>query len=422
MYLSRMWKCFSHTWYVNVYTCIIKFKNNSIMNKQNQKNKGKFITFTNECRYDETVPLSQLKFSKENQEMYGDIRVAHKDHIKALAEDIKMQGLIEPLSVDAETNEIEKGHNRYVALELVGETEIPVVWVRSPKNKFDKKRKMLSSNMRAPQNIAQKFDLVNGLISDYYDLHGSYPSSMATNQFCQQANTSIKSYNDLADLKSKRPDLFDKIKSSEEKMSLDAAIRMMKADEKKVKDNTIHPQFKNFIEKDWVKKVVGSVQLFMNDIVNKESKIGDNTIQPLKGIQQNILSGVVHEVFTKHLAEILSQKTNMNINHLSNQSPFDMELEGYSWNVDVKVTDSKKYWSSSKKIKGYMIFLKANEDYSRWFVAYGATKTKDWTYGMGNSYHYKFDTLFQNKDDFKILMGDITKEKGKLVLHTDAII
>lgn len=387
------------------------------MNKNKQEN---ILHFAEDCKYDELVPLNQLIFSPENEEMYGDIRSTKKIYIQDLAENIKTHGIVEALSVDRKTNQIERGHHRYIALELSGHTKAPVIYVNSPKDRYEKKLKMMSSNMRSPQNPAEKYELIRGLIEEYYKKFGEVPSPKLEREFCSSVQTTPLYYKMSKELKKERPDLFDKVKDG--KMALRAAVNMAKADKTKIKDNTIHPQFKNFIQKDWVKDVAGSVQLYMHDITNKGSKIGNNIIQPLKGIQQNIIGGVIHEVFSRHLAEILTQKTDSQFNHLSDQSAFDMEINGFSWNVDVKGTFDRKYWSAGKKIRGYVVFLKYSEDYSRWFIAYGATKDKDWTRGTGGGYHYKFDTLFQNKDDFNILMGDITKEKGKLVLHTDAII
>ena len=144
--------------------------------------------------------------------MYGDIRSTKKIYIQDLAEDIKTHGVVEALSVDRKTNQIERGHHRYVALELNGYTKAPVIYVNSPKNRYKKKLKMMSSNMRSPLNPAEKFELIKGLIEEYYKEYEEVPSSKLERQFCSSVQTTPSYYKMSKELKKERPDLFDKVK------------------------------------------------------------------------------------------------------------------------------------------------------------------------------------------------------------------
>lgn len=375
--------------------------------------------------YDAVIPLNKLQRNSVNQELYG---ILEKDrvYIESLKAQILEQGLIEPIHLFKNSTEISSGNNRFVVFNELGEVNVPVIYtIKKPTSKLKQYELITSENMRKVLTVIEKFELIITIRDERIAETGSCEDKYIK-EYCTKVQTTYTTFKMInALIENGRIDLYNRIASDEDALSVKVAYGIMLQDQKKSIDATAHDYLDKLITDKHVKDTLIATSITMGKHFNVPTNIDGTDYFITKTYQQNIISGLVHEVVTKTLSQILINDGLAN-EAPNSHTPYDLIIPSYSWKPDVKVAKwsgsniSNLKWTNSKQQSGYYILVATNKDVDRFYFGYGFIDGKDWK-RAGKLTTLDLKTVFENKN-IKQFVGEIKQDGAKYELHLDSAI
>ena len=377
--------------------------------------------------YDEIVSLHNLKLNETNKEMYDGYE---EEHLENTMNTIISVGLRKPISVYNDKTTIRYGHNRYLALKKLGFEEAPVTYSNEsiPKDKLQEMISLAIDNMGRPHNLGRSFKSVEIMREAWKQTKGNSgkePEINEIRQWCSYHNISYKSYKDMKSLEGKYQYLLDKVISGN--MAITAAIREMN-DMKNGSSVSLNrtPFMNELIGQPEAEYAIASVTAVVNSILGISlNKPNGESWKPFDEFQQNIIGGMVHEIFTNSIKEIVNHHHNKEVlTAPKNQKVYDLEAllkqSGIETKTCVTPTGKNPKWVTHRYKDGYVILLSLNPNGTRAFCGYGIIEKDCWRPGKPVG-QLKINELYKQKS-FNVIFGDIEEENGKIKIQHNPIL
>lgn len=396
-------------------------------------NKSPFVDGVTE-RYDEIVPISELKYDDDNYALYMEAsNWGDDEYFQSLCESIRKNGLRNPIVV-YDNNTIKSGHTRVKACIELGYEKIPLVRsaVEKPKSQYDNMMALMMENQTRPSNIGRQYNQIEVAVKGYQTATGKSCSDVIKKQeICPAAQMSFNMWSQLKELELNRPDLFSRVVDSNgAKLSPGKAHDLMMTDRKKVKVMAISKAMEEAVTEDDVKYAISAVSNAMNSLqeVHINGRDGGRR-KAFVNIQQNTIGGLVHEVFTNAIAHSINHRT-QNPNYTvafppKQHNDEDIYFGIHNGGIEVKtclVKDGNKMRFVCKNPKvGYFLFAGFTPDYDRCYISYGRTDVDIWKKaGRGFA---NIDMMKLAKADVETFSGSLSidKKAEKVIVHTDKI-
>ena len=351
-------------------------------------------------RYDDIINIHDLNPDEDNIEIYGG---ADEDYFKDLQRQIEEDGLIEPPIVYPKTLEIKSGHTRIAALKDLGYTEAPIIWsqTKKPKNKFQNIMRLMTANMGRPSNLERQWNSVQTAIEEYKnENNGSCPEHIVK-QICSAAQLSYKySYKNLKLLTDKtydtptgydRPDLVARIFSGGgNNLSIAKAVSFAKSDDSKNKKNAKYMHTSKILEN----AIDNSHVIYsINRVSNLMTMFRDATFTDTEGetkygfrnIQQNIVGGLVHELFANAVTDSINSRSSESNKAVAydpkDNGIYDISFPLHNAGIEIKTCQikngNKVDFISRHPKTGYFLFVGYTPKFDYFYVSYGKVNESD---------------------------------------------
>jgi hypothetical protein len=334
-------------------------------------------------RVDEIVELNSLIFDPDNLKLYGK---DDDEYYKGLLTSINHNGLFNP-PVIYDNNEVKSGHTRIrVCIELRHIT-IPIIRsrVKQPPRGYKNMMALMTENQTRATNLLRQYKQIKTTLKAYakykdMKIVGEFKEDLLRLTVCPAAQMSYHMYNQLEELEEYRPGLFKRVMDSNgSKLSPGKAYDLMMFDRKMAKNPLPQSRvLENMIMKYDINHAVNRVNNAMNQLKDIQALNNDGDyIQAFNNIQQNVLGGLVHELFTNAVADSINHRTDENsIAHVSKaQRIEDIMFPNYNASIEVKtclIKDGNKIQFTTRRIKtGYHLLLAMTPDYDYVYCSYG---------------------------------------------------
>jgi hypothetical protein len=368
--------------------------------KPKSKSINDIITDVTE-RHDDVVDIHKLVSDPDNVEIYG---ARDKEYFQDLCRQIDENGLIEPPIVYPETFEIKSGHTRIAALKELGCTEAPIIWSQAskPKNKFKNMMRLMTANMGRPSNLERQWKSVQLAINEYKDDNDGVCPPNIVKQICSAAQLSHTSaYANLKKLSDKtydtpkgfdRPDLVARIFSDGgNNLSVNRAMIMARADAKQRANMSKYMHSSKVLENAIDDR---HVEYSINRVSNLMTMFRDATFTDTEGetkygfrnIQQNIVGGLVHELFANAFTDFINSKKSASDDKAVAYDPkdngiYDISFPLHNAGIEIKtcqIKNGNKVEFISKFPKtGYFLFIGYTPEFDYFYVSYGKVNESD---------------------------------------------
>lgn len=423
-------------------------------------------------KQNQTIKLSELTPHPYNAVLYDFESPEAKDVIKALADDIKKDGLYEPIGID-KNNVIFTGNSRYYAyLWFLKEEEIEYYIVKDTfdKNneKYDEEQKLLSYNGKKLVSRDEKKFMVacrtlTELMQSYADKHNNktYPKMMyqsfATERSINLSHLQqmMKVYNGHTYKNETIPANLDLVKQVDNqeitpKKALDLSRNVHK--DNLLYDEDRHKWISDFKREDVRDNILKiAKQLIQHDMNNTYVTNDNRTINVVTdeqhGEEENFISTNISNKFQAAVSITIDEILGYKSVHTSKQEsglediripelsrPADEHGEYHPERIEIKCgmnqpTAAGTVISSgigARTIKPHEFLVVIHDDTAqRYFVMLTTLTKDDWTsHGPSKtrmSLTKWFSNHYENKDDYTILCGDIYKSKNTVHVTCDKL-
>ena len=182
------------------------------------------------------------------------------------------------------------------------------------------------------------------------------------------------------------------------------------------------------IEKSDVSYAINVVSNIMSqlDHITYIGRGGDMNLPAFKNIQQNILGGVSHEIFTNAIVESINHKYNRDGNDKAfavaskQQKLEDIQLPWIQGEIEVKtciIKDGNKLKFTTRTPKtGYYLLVGFTPDYEDVYCTYGYLDEKVWKVGYGASPSNMIITELEKQPTIDIV-GKLKVDKNTRKVH-----
>ena len=164
---------------------------------------------------------------------------------------------------------------------------------------------------------------------------------------------------------------------------------------------------------------LGALTNVINQIQSiKVMKPGGIEANAFNEIQKNTMGGIVHEIFTNSIRDIVNYNKNEEVlTAPKNQSLYDLEAMNYNSGIETKtcVTENgkKPKWVTHRYKDGYVLLLSLTPNGKRAIAGYGDIPGSCWKPGkpVGQIDLQKLAEV----DTFNWVIGSIELEEGKVI-------
>ena len=381
--------------------------------------------------YDELVDINKIIPNETNVKIYTE------DELEDLVYLIEGCGLRKPIYCDKKTKDDEfkkahGGHRRHKALDKLGCRVAPVKYVDVPeaKSTYDDAVNLMLDNVGRDLTGFQKYLHVNTLNSFYEDkikdgLEHIPLDKNKKKEHCYIAGISYNLYDQCEKIKKADPTLYKSIEKGKKTIS-GAWTEFSKQAES---DNRfMSPQTETIITREVVLRALSVSQNAMRqhyDIKVPDAVTGSEW-NIMRDIQPNIISGTLHEVFTKSLSNILNS---LGVTAFAfNDNKADLNIPDKTIQAESKCAKKKGVqmeWTGSRKVKGaYYNLLGFTEDYGRFFHCLVKVPYEAWKVCGGNIKVLSCATVYEliEKGDGVVYSGSIEcSADGKVEVFCDKL-
>ena len=338
-------------------------------------------------KYDEIVPISQIKFDKDNRDLYRD---NDTDYFNSLVESIKTLGLINPI-VLYDNDECKSGHTRVEAAIKANYTHMPVIRSisKKPTNSYENMMALMMENQGRPGSISRQYHQIETTINAFEKEHsGSCREEIIKLVICPAAQMSYTMYCQLRTLEIERPDLFKRVIDSDgNALSPGKADQLRKQDKKGA---TILPMSKildTIVTREDIIYAVNAVSNAMSqlDTILINARTGKQ-VKAFDNVQQNILGGLAHEIFVNSVSHSINYKEGVDEYSIAfppkSHNNEDIQFPTLNAGIEVKtcvIKDGNKIrFINSKPKTGYYLLTAFSPEYEYAYCAFGYLDHSVW--------------------------------------------
>ena len=352
-------------------------------------------------RVDAIMSIDEIKSDPDNPILYG---ANDTDYYKALKNNIRLKGLKNPIVIYKDGT-IKSGHTRCkIAIEL-GYDTIPVQFsiVDKPPRGFDNMMSLMAENQTRPSDIARQYNQIKTASESYeVDKGQRCTDTIIKEIICPTVQMSFNMFSQLRDLESDKVHGYSKfvkvMKTNGSAMSPGYAHSRMKKDRENAANNAqlkISKHLDELLTKQDIVFAASAVSNVMSQIENISFNGRDGKdINIFDNIQQNVLGGFAHEIFTNAITDCINFKYGKidAINKAvaiadSRQRLEDINIPFFNGSIEVKtciIKDGNKLKFTTRKPKsGYYLLLGFTPDYEDFYCAYGVLKSDVWKKAVG---------------------------------------
>jgi len=346
----------------------------------------------------EIVDVDSLEYDIDNAELYLVDKSAtytdNEDYYEGLKTSISKNGLYHPPLVYSD-GKIRSGHTRHRIVVELGYKTIPVIrsTVQKPERGYDNKMALMQENQTRTGDIGRQYRQIQLTAEAYEEKYNeTCPDSVIKDTICPAAQMSWNMYSQMRALYANRKGLFDRVvKSNGSGLSPGKAYDLMIIDRKKAKSAVLphSDTLKDIVVKEDIVFAVNFVNNAMNQLFDIQA-LGKN--QHLKlafdNIQQNVIGGLSHEVFTNAVADSINYRkpsilTEDVIARTSKaQRIEDIEIPSINGAIEVKtslIKDGNKIQFTTRRIKtGFHLLIAFTAEFDFIYCSYGYLDDTAW--------------------------------------------
>ncbi len=374
-------------------------------------------------KYDGIAIIGTLLMNPSNQNMYGKYE---DDHILSIQTSVLKDGLKNPIVLYKDGKTIKSGHNRVLALKKAGFEEVPYILSEEerPKSQLQEMISLAIENMGRPANIGRSFFSVKKMCKIYSDENNGFePKSDDIKGYCAYHQIGYDSFVKIKKIEIEAPDLFDKVVSSN--MAITAAINELTMRSQSIIKLSETPFMNGLLGHQEINYGLGCVTAVKNKIDSITiNKPGGTEGKAFEEIQPNTMGGIVHEIFTNAIRDIVNYKHKSSVlSAPKNSSLYDLEAVDYNSGIETKtcVTESgkKPRWVTHRYKDGYVLLLSITPNGKRALAGYGVIPGSCWKPGkpIGTIDLVKLAEI----PNFNWVYGSLELEDGKAVATHDKI-
>ena len=375
--------------------------------------------------HDGVMSVTKFKLNENNIDMYGKYE---QKHIENLQDSIIKDGLKNPIVLYSDGITIKSGHNRFFAIKGLGYTELPYVLSNEskPKSVLKEMISLAIENMGRPANMGRSFSSVK-IMSEAFasENDGVQPKTSDVKGFCSYHQIGYESYTKLSALEQKHPDLFDRVIEGKQSLSSAWTDKTMRENGNGVTLNQT-PFMNGLLGLKEINYGIGTVSAVRGQMESITINKPGGEMSPAFGeMQKNIMGGIVHEIFTNSIKDIVNYTTGKDtLTAPKNNGLYDLEAEMENSGIETKTcvteTGKKPKFVTHRYKNGYHVLLSITPNGNRAFAGYGVIPVECWRKGM------PVGTLDINKlitvSTFNVLIGSLEEENGKVVVNHDNIL
>jgi len=375
--------------------------------------------------YDGVMSLSNFKLNENNIEMYGNYE---DNHIENLQDSIIKDGLKNPIVLYSDGKTIKSGHNRFFALKGLGYGESPYVISNEskPTSPLQEMISLAIENMGRPANMGRAYSSVQTMSEAFASENGGVqPKTADVKGFCSYHQIGYESFTKLSSLEQKHPDLFDRVVEGKQSLSSAWSDKKMRENGNGIRLNQT-PFMNGLIGLKEINYGIGTVSAVRGQMeaitINKP---GGQSSPAFGEIQKNIMGGIVHEIFTNSIRDIVNYTKEKDILKApKNNALYDLEAEMENSGIETKTavteTGKKPKFVGHRYKEGYHVLLSITPNGNRVFAGYGIIPADCWKKGMPVG-TLNIDKLI-DVSTFNVLIGSLEKENGKVVVNHDSVL
>lgn len=373
--------------------------------------------------YDGIAPIANFIMNESNTTMYGKYE---EEHITNLQLTILKDGLKNPIVIYKDGKTIKSGHNRVLALLKAGFTEVPYIisTEEKPDSEMQEMISLAIENMGRPANVGRSYFSVKKMCEIFSkEKNGFEPKVDDIKSFCSYHQISYDSFARIKKIEVEAPDLFSKVVDGT--MSVNAAINELTMRGQSIIKLSETPFMNGLIGLQEINYSLGAVTSVKNQIDSITiMKPGAILAKAFVEIQKNTMGGIVHEIFTNAIRDIVNYNKQKNIlDAPKNQALYDLEAVEYNSGIETKtcVTESgkKPKWVTHRYKDGYVLLLSITPNGKRALAGYGVIPGSCWKPGK------PVGIIDLNKlaevNTFNWVVGSLDLEEGKAVATHDKI-
>lgn len=368
-------------------------------------------------KYDGIAPVANFVFNETNQKMYGKYE---DDHILNLQSSISKDGLKNPIVVYSDGKTLKSGHNRLRALLKLGIEEVPYILSTEdkPQSEMQEMISLAIENMGRPANIGRSYFSVKKMCEIHSkENNGFEPKVEEIKAFCSYHQISYESFTKIKKIEVEAPDLFTKVVSNT--MAINAAMNEIQMRNQSIVKLNRTPFMNGLIGVGEINYSLGALTNVINQIQSiKVMKPGGIEANAFNEIQKNTMGGIVHEIFTNSIRDIVNYNKNEEVlTAPKNQSLYDLEAINYNSGIETKtcVTENgkKPKWVTHRYKDGYVLLLSLTPNGKRAIAGYGDIPGSCWKPGkpVGQIDLQKLAEV----NTFNWVIGSIELEEGKVI-------
>jgi len=352
-------------------------------------------------RVDAIMSIDEIKTDPDNPILYG---ANDTDYYKALKNNIRLKGLKNPIVIYKDGT-IKSGHTRRKIIIELGYDTIPVQLsvVDKPPRGFDNMMSLMAENQTRPSDIARQYNQIKTASESYEVDRGQRCTDKVIKEIiCPTVQMSFHMFSQLRALENDKVHGYSKfvkvMKTNGSTMSPGYAYSRMKKDRENAANNAQLKTSKyldELLTKQDIVFAASAVSNVMSQIENISFNGRDGKdINIFDNIQQNVLGGFAHEIFTNAITDCINYKYGKidAINKAvavadSRQRLEDINIPFFNGSIEVKtciIKDGNKLKFITRKPKsGYYLLLGFTPDYEDFYCAYGVLKSNVWKKAIG---------------------------------------
>mgnify|MGYP003113956440 CR=1 FL=1 len=386
-------------------------------------------------RVDAVIETALAKYDIDNQVLYGE---DDTDYYKALYNDIEENGIKNP-PILYDDNTIKSGHTRIKIMTDLGHDTIPIQrsTVKKPKRGYKNMMSLMMENQTRPSDYQRQYNQIKTAVNAYeLDTGEICTDTTVQNTICPAVQMSFNMYKQLRALELNPTHGYSKfvkvLKTNGDKLSPGRAYTFMLQDIKKAKNKKVLNQSKILDELINKNDVVYSVNVVSNVMSQLESvsftgRDGEQ-VSIFDNVQQNVLGGISHEVFTNAITHSINHKYGKMGEDMdkafakasTQQKLEDIEIPFLQGAIEVKtciIKDGNKLKYTTRTPKnGYYLLLGFTPDYEDVYCSYGYLDETVWNKGFGATPSHMTISELQ-KSDMEDFAGKLKLDKKTGNVH-----
>jgi hypothetical protein len=386
-------------------------------------------------RVDAVIKTALAKYDIDNQVLYGD---DDKDYYEALYNDIEENGIKNP-PILYDDNTIKSGHTRIKIMTELGHDTIPIQRSATKKHKrgFKNMMSLMMENQTRPSDYKRQYYQIKSTVKAYeLDTDEICTDTTVADVICPAVQMSFNMYKQLRALESNKTHGYSKfvkvLETNGDKLSPGRAYTFMQQDIKNAANKKVLNQSKILDEIILKSDVAYSVNVVSN-VMSQLERIAftgrdGEQVSIFDNVQQNVLGGISHEVFTNAITHSINHKygkTGLDMDKAfakasKQQKLEDIEIPFLQGAIEVKtciIKDGNKLKYTTRTPKnGYYLLLGFTPDYEDVYCSYGYLDETVWKKSFGATPSHMIISELQ-KSDMENFAGKLKLDKKTGNVH-----